>query len=174
MQNAGKAGVEGFSQAATAALAIKRQKQELKNMEATRQLTLAQAGKIPAEIALLGQQAGLTEAQTRAAEANTALAKGNTEVARQQAKLLASQAESAASAAQMKKMEAKLYNALYEGNFGKVLYFIKELDVHREAFGGLGTYISRKPGGNTPFEKDQRRLKNRQIPETGPGGRLLQ
>jgi hypothetical protein len=164
MQNAGKAGVEGFSQATTAALAIRRQKQELKNMEAQRQLTLAQAGKIPAEITLLGQQAGLTAEQTKLAEASTALAKGNTEVARQQARKLIHEAETAASAAQIKKMEAQLFQALYDGNFGKVLYFIRELGVPISAIGGLGTYISRKPKPAQTGRKQTRDYKNPKRP----------
>ena len=43
MQNAGAAGVEGFASAAGTALAMRRQKQELKNMEAQESLTRAQA-----------------------------------------------------------------------------------------------------------------------------------
>jgi uncharacterized protein GlcG (DUF336 family) len=64
VDNAMKAGVDAANATAATALAIKRQRQELKNMEATRQLTLAQAGKIPTEIAALGAQIGLTEEQT--------------------------------------------------------------------------------------------------------------
>lgn len=164
VDNAAAAGINAANATAATGLALKRQRQELKNMEATRQLTMAQAGKIPTEIAALGAQIGLTEQQTKLAQASTDLAKGNTIVAKEMAKKLIEETKSAQSAAEIKRMEAQLYQSLYEGNFGKTLYFIKELAVPIAAIGGLGTYISRKPKPATTGRKQTRDYKNPKRP----------
>ena len=82
MQNAGAAGVEGFASAAGTALAMRRQKQELKNMEAQESLTRAQARQ--------------SDSQTLANQARTRLMKFGGDVAAVAAfgaKMLMSQVE---------------------------------------------------------------------------------
>jgi hypothetical protein len=145
---------QGIETGISNALTARMQRAQIKLVQAQARKTEAETTKIPHEIRQIGANIGLTEAQTGKVAADVELARANTNVARQQARLYIAQTQMQLTAEARARIEQQLFENLYSGNVGKVLYMLKELAVPFAAVAGAGTYIGR--GGNTPGASDRR------------------
>jgi len=144
---------EGINQGITNALQAKRQAAEIKLIQAQETKTLAEAGNVPKQGALLdaqtrqlGAQYGLTEAQTSLAQAQVEKTKADKDLSRELAKKAIQETDIKRTEAQLAKFRMGLETALYEGNLGKTLYFLKELAIPIAAL-GAGVFTMGKAAG---------------------------
>ena len=142
--NEGAAAMEGAATGNQIRLANRLQEQQLKNMKAEEELTRAQAGKIPAEIELLGSQVGLNRAQLHLFAQQIDTLEGQEQQARAAAKKMAAEARNINTAADRAKVELALYENLYSGRVGAILYAIKELAIPIAAVGGGAAFFGLK------------------------------
>jgi len=144
---------EGINSGITNALQAKRQAAEIKLIQAQEAKTLAEAGNVPKQGALLdaqtkqlGAQYGLTEAQTSLAQAQVEKTKADKDLSRELAKKAVQETDIKRTEAQLAKFRMGLETALYEGNLGKTLYFLKELAIPIAAL-GAGVFTMGKAAG---------------------------
>lgn len=144
---------EGISQGVTNALQAKRQAAEIKLIQAQEAKTLAEAGNVPKQGALLdaqtkqlGAQYGLTEAQTSLAKAQVDKTKADKDLSRELAKKAIQETDIKRTEAALARFRMGLETALYEGNLGKTLYFLKELAIPIAAL-GAGVFTMGKAAG---------------------------
>lgn len=154
MGNIGAAGVEGASKGSGTALAVALGKSQIRLQEAQSGKLIAETNKVGTEIQQIGAQTGLTTAQTNAVASQISLMKGQEAQSRAMASKLTAESRLTSSAADMKQREAELYKAIYSGNAGAVLYFLKEMAVPIAAIGSAATYIGR--GKQTPVSRDKK------------------
>ena len=171
-QNIGAAGIEGAKKGSDTALAVAMGKSTIRLQDSQSAKNLADIGKIESQVTQIGATIGLTEAQTTAVASQISLMKGQASQAREAARKLIAEARLTTSTANMKEREAQLYNAIYSGKVGAVLYFLKELAVPIAAIGSAASYVGR---GSTKKTTDSKTKKPKYttLPETGPGGKPL-
>jgi len=149
-QNVGAAMAESGSKVAGATIAAASARSTI-NLQSTQAAlntasaakVSAETGKIGSQIQQIGAQIGLTNQQTANTAQQILLTKGQTAQAQAMAKKLINEAKLISSAAEMKKREAELFQKLYQGNVGGVLYFLKELAIPIAAVAGASTYLGR-------------------------------
>lgn len=157
MENVGAAAMTGATQGAQAVKSA----QEVKKLKAEADLIGAQTGKTHAETEesyarakKIAADIGLTEAQTRQVNENINLIKENTALAKATAKKLTEEAKFITAGTKRREWELGLEQALYDGNFGQALYFIKQMAVPLAAIGSAGL-LSRKAVTPSPAKKDR-------------------
>jgi hypothetical protein len=155
--NAGLAGVQGASMMASAAGV--RADMMLKMAQAKKAMhevdkVDAETNKIKKEEELIGQQIGLVGEDIKRVKAQTALFEANEAASREEAKRLAAEAKRLSTAEERARFELGLQQALYEGNFGAFLYFVKELAIPLSAIGAGAAIGSRKrPAARTQSDR---------------------
>lgn len=167
--NVGKAAVEGAQGGAnvmSTAQQIKNMKKQADLMEAQIQETGARTKNLDQNTLLLGKQMGLTEEQIKHTQKQILLAEENINVAKEMAKKIVEEARVQATAADRNRWQLGLEQALYDGNTGQVLYFIKEMAAPLAALGlGVGAgNLMRRPK-NTTSKRNPNEWDYKQDPE---------
>lgn len=145
-QNVGAAGVEGTAKGMAAMMG--RSTIALQNSQA--KLNDATSARTVAETRLRGGQISLTEAQTNAVHYQIEQAKANTALSKELAAQAVANAQNITTATDREQWRLKLEKALYSGQTGRALYFIKEMAAPLAALaGGLGAAAILKPKGKT-------------------------
>lgn len=148
--NVGAAGADGAvkgAQAVSTALNMQKLKFETDLLAAQADKAKAEAGKVSYEIAEIGSRIGLNSATIHKLGADADLARANAEAAKELAKKYIQEAKNLNTANERQKFENELFMALYEGNAGKILYFIKELAIPIAAM-SAGAFGLGKMAGN--------------------------
>ncbi len=178
VENVGAAAAEGASKIGAAAVSAKQVKSNIALQASQASLNIATAQKVASEttkvdtqIVQIGAQIGLTEAQTQQVNEQVKLVQGQTAQAKALTKKLLAEARLTTSAASIKQREAELFNKLYSGNVGAVLYFMKELAIPFASVAGATSFITRgrkKPTSQKPLRDDKlsQRPKFTTIPDT--------
>ncbi len=170
-QNVGAAAVEGGSKGTAAAVSALQARSTIALQQSQAELNIASARKVASEttrtdqqILLIGKQIGLTEQQTHQVIAQIELTKGQTAQAKALAKKLAADARLTTSAADIKQREAELFQKLYSGDFGGVLYAIKQMAIPIASVITGATIAVRQKGKVKPTRTDKK------APNTGRFG----
>jgi len=144
---------EGINSGITNALQAKRQAAEIKLIQAQEAKTLAEAGNVPKQGALLdaqtkqlGAQFGLTEAQTSLAQAQVEKTQADRDLSREMAKKAIQETDIKRTEADLARFRMGLEKALYSGNLGQTLYFLKELALPIAALGAGAATMGRAVG----------------------------
>ncbi len=174
-QNVGAAAVEGGSKGAMTALAVATAKSVIRLQQsqavlntATAQKVASETTRIGSEIEQIGAQIGLTKEQTNMIATQIKQLEGQTAQAHAMAKKLLADAKLTTSAASIKAREAELFNKLYQGKVGAVLYFMKELAIPFASIAGAATYLGRgKKGAPTTKQISDKRLSQKPKSEFG-------
>lgn len=156
--NVGAAAAQGAQQGAQAQATARKVKYETDLLEAQADRTRREGDKITEETKLIGKQMNLTDQQIKKIDSEIGLIEANEAQAKAAAEALASQARMNVSAAKLKEFELGMQQALYEGNTGKVLWFMREMAIPISALAGAGGMLTRGIGslGNNkgPSVKD--------------------
>jgi len=166
---------EGISQGVTNALQAKRQAAEIKLIQAQEAKTLAEAGNVPKQGALLdaqtkelGARYGLTMEQTALAQAQVEHTKAQKNLSQELAKKAIEETKVKRTEAELARFRMGLEKGLYEGNLGQTLYFLKELALPIAAVMGGAAWAGRTAGdlGNAAKGASETAIRN--LPQLPP------
>lgn len=147
--NAGAAGAQGAAQGAQAvatAVGLRRVNAETKLLEAQANETASKTRKLDQETMKIGKEIGLTVAQTRYVKSQIDLVRADTTAAKALAEKLVAESDRIRTAREREAFELKLQKGLYDGDFGGVVYAIKELAIPITALGGVAYGAGRIAG----------------------------
>jgi len=173
MANVGEAAVRGATLATSTAAQVKKAKAEADLATAAAKLTGAQEVKVTAETVKLGYEIGLTKAQTEKIAVEMDKIRADENAARALAQKLVSESKQIDTATQRAQFELSLQKALYEGNLGRMLYFIKELAIPIAIGAGTAFGLRGGTGKKKSKERPDFRRKSPIGRTTMPSGREL-
>jgi len=166
---------EGINAGITNALQAKRQAAEIKLIQAQEAKTLAEAGNVPKQGALLdaqtkelGARYGLTTQQTALAEAQVEKTKADKDLSREMAKRAIQETKIKTTEAELSKFRMGLEKGLYEGSLGQTLYFLKELALPIAALAGGAAWAGRTAGDVATSARGAAETAKRALPQLPP------